>query len=146
MSKYESLILSAMTQADLLQRITDLACGLKWMTFRPYIDEQQKGAPNLTLVKTPPDGTSVRIIVAEVQDDHVRLNKIPRRHWLGACPGVETYFWRPRDMRQIEKILGLHTYAAAALFGDAPVFDSDILATDNAIAKAFDHIGLGRTA
>jgi hypothetical protein len=59
------------------------------------------GLPDLILVRPP------RVIFAELKSEHGRLTPA-QRHTLAnlmACPGVETYIWRPHDARDIWRLL-----------------------------------------
>jgi hypothetical protein len=59
------------------------------------------GYPDLTLVRPP------RVVFAEMKSQTGRLSET-QREWLAdlaACPGIESYVWRPNDWFSIETIL-----------------------------------------
>ncbi|MDQ2727540.1 MAG: VRR-NUC domain-containing protein [Actinomycetota bacterium] len=102
----------AISEAEFCAQILDLARIFRWRSahFRPALTKhgwrtpvQGDGAgwPDLVLVRPP------RIVVAELKAAKGRLRP-EQIEWLadfGACPGVETFEWRPKDWDQIAEVL-----------------------------------------
>jgi len=92
----------AVTEAQFLRQVLDLARIYRWMTYHPALSKwSERGWPDLALVRPP------RVILAELKTDRGRTTEHQDR-WLGAlraCPGVETYLWRPADFHAIAATL-----------------------------------------
>lgn len=62
----------------------------------------QRGYPDLTMCRPP------RLVIAELKKESGRM-KPEQKVWravLEACQGFEYYLWRPRHMKEVEKVLG----------------------------------------
>ena len=90
------------TEAAFLRQVRDLARILGWATYHPFLSRwSERGFPDLTLVRPP------RVILAELKTEHGKTTPDQDR-WLGllgACPGVETFLWRPADLDAIAAVL-----------------------------------------
>ena len=100
------------TEQEFQDAVADLAQLLEWRRahFRPAIAAKgyrtpvqydAAGFPDLVLIRPP------RVIFAEMKSEKGRVSE-PQREWLrdlGACPGVESYTWRPSHWFDIELIL-----------------------------------------
>ncbi len=90
------------TEADFLRQVRNLARIFGWATYHPFLSKwSEKGWPDLTLIRPP------RIVLAELKAEKGRVSEEQRR-WLGmlgACPGVETFLWRPSDLERVAEIL-----------------------------------------
>jgi hypothetical protein len=90
------------TEAAFLRQIRDLARMFRWSTFHPFLSRwSEKGFPDVVLCRPP------RLILAELKTDRGKTTPDQER-WLGllgACPGVETYLWRPADLDEIAELL-----------------------------------------
>lgn len=75
-------------------------CGFE--VYHPWLSVRSpRGWPDLALCKPP------RLILAELKTAKGRTSA-DQDKWLsllGACPGVETYLWRPADWDHIVRIL-----------------------------------------
>jgi hypothetical protein len=73
-----------------------------WATFHPHISRwSTSGWPDIVAVRPP------RLLFVELKAGRNPLSALQQR-WLkllGDCPQVETYVWRPADMRTIVEIL-----------------------------------------
>ena len=94
--------LPALSEARFQAQVVMLARLHRWLTYHTYDSRRSTaGVPDLLLVRPP------RVIFAELKRD-VGTVSPAQRVWLdrlGACGGVETYCWRPRDWALIERIL-----------------------------------------
>jgi hypothetical protein len=75
--------------------------GLAAKGYRTPVQYDGAGYPDLTLVRPP------RVVFAEMKSQTGRLSET-QREWLAdlaACPGIESYVWRPGDWFDIELIL-----------------------------------------
>lgn len=94
----------AMTEAQLLACVTNLARLLGWQVMHPWISVRTApGYPDLTLVR---DG---RLIFAELKSDTGRLSAA-QQEWLDALrrvPCAEVYVWRCADWHDgtVERVL-----------------------------------------
>jgi hypothetical protein len=92
----------AVTEAQFLRQVLDLARIYRWMAYHPALSKwSERGWPDLALVRPP------RLILAELKTDRGRTTEHQDR-WLDAlrgCPGVETYLWRPADFGEIAAAL-----------------------------------------
>jgi len=74
----------------------------KWLVFHSYDSRRDPaGLPDLVLCRPP------RLVMAELKTAKGRLRDA-QWTWLvalSACPGVETYTWRPANWPDIERIL-----------------------------------------
>lgn len=90
----QSAIAAEMTERVLYENVRELALRLGWLIYHTYDSRRSyPGFPDLVLVKPP------RVLFVELKREHGRLSRDQQR-WLealSACPGVETYVWRPRD-------------------------------------------------
>lgn len=82
--------------------VIDLATTLGWRCYHTWRSEHSvAGFPDLVLCKPP------RLIIAELKTDPGTL--MPAQEtWLAAlaaCPGVESYVWRPKDAQTVANIL-----------------------------------------
>jgi hypothetical protein len=82
--------------------LVDLAHLLGWEVYHPWLSvNSPRGWPDLALCRPP------RLILAELKREDGKAT-FAQQHWLdllGACPGVETYLWRPSDRDAIESLL-----------------------------------------
>lgn len=142
MNKHRAFVLSSSEKTELEQWVMATANKHEWKA--RLTRDTEYGSPTVMLVKAP------RVIFAECLPDGVRRDRAltaPQRRWLdvlGGC-GFETYVWRPRDRRIIQQILSTPFDIESALGGAIPISAGDIIATQNGINKAFDHI-FGRSA
>jgi hypothetical protein len=100
------------TEDEFLQQVLDLARIYRYRTahFRPAktahgwrtaVQGDGKGFPDLVLIRPP------RVIFAELKSAKGTLSA-EQNEWLTdlrACPGAETYVWRPSDLDQIARCL-----------------------------------------
>ncbi len=103
------------SEKDFQAAVVGLArvCGWKVMHSRPAMDRRgrwstplqgDKGFPDLVLCGTGP--RAGRLILAELKDEAGRLSEA-QEEWLEVlnATSAEVYFWRPRDMPTIGRIL-----------------------------------------
>jgi hypothetical protein len=93
-----------MTEATFQEQVRKLAVDTGWLYYHTHDSRRSpEGYPDVHLVKPP------RIIHAELKvDDPKEKPSRAQRVWLdafAACPGVETYLWRPKDWEDINLIL-----------------------------------------
>ena len=102
--------LPAMTEAELLKSVKELAQIFGWEFYHPYLSiRSAKGWPDVALCRPP------RLILAELKRDG-KDPTVSQQHWLDLlnacadealgewCP-LEVYVWRPADLEQIVHIL-----------------------------------------
>jgi hypothetical protein len=91
-----------MTEAAFLRAVLDLAAILHWSAYHPALSKwSERGWPDLALCRPP------RLILAELKSDTGKTT-VHQDRWLDmlrACPGVETYLWRPADLDDIAAAL-----------------------------------------
>lgn len=92
----------AMSEAELLQAVRELAGFRGWLVYHTHRSERSEpGFPDLVLVR------GERVIFAELKTVRGRTSTHQER-WLSAlrqAPGVETYLWRPADLKAISAAL-----------------------------------------
>ncbi len=90
------------TEAGFQSAVMELATLAGWLVWHDADSRKNApGLPDLIMVKPP------RAVFAELKTASGRL-RADQRRWLdalGACPGVETYLWRPSDWPAIERTL-----------------------------------------
>jgi hypothetical protein len=100
------------TEAQFQDAVVDYAQALDWRVahfmparaakgYRTPVQYDAAGFPDLVLTRRP------RVIFAEMKSQTGRLSAT-QREWLAdlaACPGVESYTWRPSDWFDIELVL-----------------------------------------
>lgn len=94
--------LPALSEKRWQAQVVTLALLYGWSVFHVFDSRRsQPGFPDLVLVKPP------TIIFAELKTHNGKL-----RHaqvaWLDlllACPGVQTYLWRPHNLPDVQRIL-----------------------------------------
>lgn len=90
------------TERDFQRQVLDLAGILGWAVYHPALSKwSERGGPDLAMVRPP------RLVLAELKRETGKTSPHQDR-WLGmlgACPGVETYLWRPSDLDHIAEIL-----------------------------------------
>lgn len=94
--------LPPITEAAFLRQVLDLAGILGWAAYHPALSKwSERGWPDLALCRPP------RLILAELkrEDGRTTLHQDRWLDMLGACPGVETYLWRPSDLEAIAAVL-----------------------------------------
>ena len=96
------------------RQVIQLARTLGWRVHhsRPAINQRGRwltplagaaGLPDLVLVKPP------RVVFAELKRQHGYELSEGQRAWLedlSRCPGVESYVWKPGDVREVATLLG----------------------------------------
>lgn len=91
-----------MRESEFQATVVELATWLRWRMYHTHDSRRSHaGFPDLVLVRAP------RVIFAELKSEK-GIVRPEQRNWLGtlqACPGVETYLWRPSDMGTIEEVL-----------------------------------------
>lgn len=103
MSRPVPLFLAPVSERAFQQQVVDVARLLGYRVYHPWISvHSSAGFPDLVLVRPP------RLVLAEVKTDRGRVTAA-QQAWLDllrACPGCETYVWRPSDdLAQIAEIL-----------------------------------------
>lgn len=92
----------ALTEAQFQRQVTDLAAMFGWTFYHPQLSKwSERGWPDLALVRPP------RLVFAELKRE-IGKTTVHQDKWLallGACPGVETYLWRPSDIDRIAEVL-----------------------------------------
>lgn len=90
------------TECEFQRQVLDLAGILGWTVYHPALSKwSERGWPDLALVRPP------RFVLAELKRENGKTT-IHQDRWLGllrACPGVETYLWRPSDLDAIASVL-----------------------------------------
>ena len=83
-------------------QVLDLARIYRWTVYHPALSKwSERGWPDLALCRPP------RLVLAELKRETGKTSPDQDR-WLGmlgACPGVETYLWRPSDLDHIAEVL-----------------------------------------
>jgi len=94
--------LPALTEREFQRQVLDLAGILGWTIYHPALSKwSERGWPDLALVRPP------RFVLAELKRESGKTSEHQDR-WLDmlrACPGIETYLWRPSDFDTIAGIL-----------------------------------------
>lgn len=97
-------LLDALSEREWQRQVVQLAQQLGWhKTYHTYDSRRShSGFPDLVLVRD-------RVIFAELkrQNTHPSADQV---EWLNrlANAGAETYLWRPADLNELARILGLH--------------------------------------
>ena len=90
------------TEKDFLHQVKDLGRLYRWRTYHPWLSvHSERGWPDIAMCRPP------RLILAELKTDRGKVTP-HQAEWLellGACPGVETYLWRPADFDTIAEVL-----------------------------------------
>lgn len=83
-------------------QITDLAKTFGWAVYHTQLSKwSESGWPDLALCRPP------RLVLVELKSAAGKLSAGQAR-WLqllGACPGVETFLWRPADLDRAVSVL-----------------------------------------
>ncbi len=91
-----------LSERDFQRHVLDLAAMFRWSVYHPALSKwSERGWPDLAMVRPP------RLILAELKRENGGTSPHQDR-WLamlGACPGFETYLWRPSDLERIVEIL-----------------------------------------
>jgi hypothetical protein len=95
--------LPAISEKEFMRQVSDLARIFGWRVYHPWLSiHSERGWPDVAICKPP------RLILAELKTE--RGKTTPHQdEWLAmlaACPGVETYLWRPSDLDGIARCLG----------------------------------------
>ncbi len=94
--------LPALTEKEFLRQVSELARLYRWRVYHPWLSiHSERGWPDVALVRPP------RLVLAELKTDKGKTTP-HQDEWLallGACPGVETYLWRPLDFDTIASVL-----------------------------------------
>lgn len=94
--------LPAVTEAQFQRQVIDLARIFGWQHYHPTLSRwSARGWPDLVLCRPP------RLLLAELKRENGKSTP-EQDAWLAllrACPGVETYLWRPSDLIVIAAIL-----------------------------------------
>jgi len=90
------------TEKELDTLIREIATRCGWIRYHTFNSRRSpSGFPDLVLVKPP------RVVFAELKSGTGKPT--PKQvEWLGllsACPGVETFLWRPDDLDDIARVL-----------------------------------------
>jgi hypothetical protein len=89
-------------EKDFQRQVLDIAKLYRWHAYHPMLSKwSERGWPDLAMVRPP------RIVFAELKVEAGRVTEHQAR-WLAllaACPGVETYLWRPSDLERIAAVL-----------------------------------------
>ncbi len=92
----------AVTEAQFQRQVLDLARIFGWTAYHPMLSKwSERGWPDLALVRPP------RIVLAELKRENGKTT-VHQDRWLEllrACPGVETFLWRPSDFDAIATVL-----------------------------------------
>lgn len=93
---------NSISEASLQNTVVDLAQRLQYWVWHDTDSRKNKaGLPDLILIRPP------RVIFAELkrQSGRMRTAQIAVLGLLAACPGVESYVWRPDDLEEIKRVL-----------------------------------------
>jgi hypothetical protein len=92
----------ATTEKQFLGQVRQMAQIFGWTTYHPFLSiHSPRGWPDLALCRPP------RLALAELKTEKGKTTP-PQDEWLrllSACPGVETYLWRPGDLDTIAQVL-----------------------------------------
>ena len=95
-------LLRSVTERDWTAQVVALAQSMGWERYHTWSSiHSPRGWPDEALCRPP------RLVLAELKTETGRVTPAQRR-WLallGACPGVECYLWRPRDLEEVARIL-----------------------------------------
>lgn len=95
---------ASLSEAEWQAIVIDLAESVGWRYYHPYDSRRSvSGWPDLTLIR---DG---RIVFAELKKESGRPS-VEQREWLeelDACLGVQAFLWRPSDIAEVERALGI---------------------------------------
>src|SRR4051812_18142817 len=87
-------------------QVVALARIYRWTVYHTTLSKwSERGYPDLTLVRER--GRLGRLVFAELKRETGKTSPDQDR-WLAmlsACPGVETYLWRPSDLDRISEVL-----------------------------------------
>lgn len=90
------------SEAAFQRAVLDYAALSGWLVYHDHDSRRNApGLPDLVLVRAP------RVVFAELKTATGRLRPA-QAVWLdalSACPGVESYVWRPGDWQTIERTL-----------------------------------------
>lgn len=94
--------LPPITEKEFQRQVLDLAGILGWSVYHPMLSKwSERGWPDLALIRPP------RLVFAELKRENGKTTEHQDR-WLDmlrACPGVETFLWRPSDFDGIATVL-----------------------------------------
>ncbi len=95
-------VTNTLTEALWQRQVLDIAHLYGWRSYHTHDSRRSNaGFPDLTLVRPP------RVVFAELKSMRGRTSS-DQRAWLAdlnACPGVETYLWRPDQLDQVVAVL-----------------------------------------
>lgn len=94
--------LPPISEKDFMRQLLDLAGILGWSAYHPMLSKwSERGWPDLALCRPP------RLVFAELKRENGRTSAHQDRwlEMLRACPGIETYLWRPSDLEAIAAVL-----------------------------------------
>jgi len=97
-----TVALPPITERDFQRQVLDLAHILGWTVYHPMLSKwSERGWPDLAMVRPP------RFVLAELKRVGGKTTPDQDRwlEMLTACPGVETYLWRPSDLDRVAEIL-----------------------------------------
>ena len=90
------------TEAQFQRQVVEVAHLFGWTVYHPQLSKwSERGWPDLAMVRPP------RLLFAELKRENGKTTEHQDK-WLallGACPGVETYLWRPSDLDAIATAL-----------------------------------------
>lgn len=94
--------LPAISEAAFMRQVMDLCRIFHWTVYHPQLSKwSERGWPDLAMVRPP------RFVLAELKAENGKTTGF-QDQWLTllrACPGVETYLWRPSDLDAIADLL-----------------------------------------
>jgi hypothetical protein len=92
-----------MKEKEWQRLVVDLAALKGWFCYHTHDSRRSApGFPDLVMVRPP------RVVFAELKRGAKEKPTGDQERWLealGACPGVETYLWRPDDWKGVEQVL-----------------------------------------
>ena len=100
-------VIRSMTEKAWTAHVRALATTCGWMVSHSWLSvHSPSGFPDLVLVRPQPDGAG-RVIFAELKTERgtLRGTQFQWLEALAACPGVETYIWRPSDRDHVLDVL-----------------------------------------